>query len=130
MPRSRVSAILAGKRAISVDTALRFAAYFRMEPEAWLELQLAWDLARATPVEGIEPLDPPGFLLGPLGATRLPARGKTPTAKVRYTDARSISERGGGPMTASEGGTEVADTASHREVQYPNGTRALVSRRR
>ena len=74
MPRSRVSEILAGKRAISADTALRLAAFFRMEPEAWMALQSDWDLHQATPDERIEPLDPPGFLLGPLGATRIPRR--------------------------------------------------------
>ncbi len=36
VPALRISAIVRGKRAISADTTLRFGAYFKMEPQFWL----------------------------------------------------------------------------------------------
>jgi addiction module HigA family antidote len=42
--RRRVNEIVRGRRGMSPDTALRLAAYFRTEPEFWMQLQLAWDL--------------------------------------------------------------------------------------
>jgi addiction module HigA family antidote len=46
--RRRVNELVRGKRGITADTAVRLAAYFRNEPEFWLQLQLAWDVHRAT----------------------------------------------------------------------------------
>lgn len=47
VPVNRVTAILAGKRAISAETALRLGRFFRMSPEFWMNLQVAFDMARA-----------------------------------------------------------------------------------
>lgn len=44
VPPIRISEIIRGKRAISADTALRFARYFRTTPEFWLNLQAHYDL--------------------------------------------------------------------------------------
>ena len=44
VPMNRVSAIVNGKRSITVDTALRLARYFGTSPQMWLNLQLAYDL--------------------------------------------------------------------------------------
>lgn len=41
----RVSEILSGKRGISADTALRLGRYFGNDPQFWLGLQAAYDLA-------------------------------------------------------------------------------------
>lgn len=41
---NRISAIVNGKRAISVDTAMRLARYFGTSPQYWLNLQTAYDL--------------------------------------------------------------------------------------
>lgn len=51
VPPNRVSQILAGKRSVSADTALRLGKYFGVSPEIWLELQAGYDLrvARRTP---------------------------------------------------------------------------------
>jgi len=48
VPPNRISQIIAGKRAISADTALRLGRYFRMEADFWMNLQkiYALDLAR------------------------------------------------------------------------------------
>ncbi len=42
VPMNRVSAIINGKRAITVDTAMRLARYFGTQ--YWLNLQNAYDL--------------------------------------------------------------------------------------
>ena len=44
VPPNRISQIIAGKRAISADTALRLGRYFRMEAEFWMNLQKIYDL--------------------------------------------------------------------------------------
>ena len=47
VPAPRISAIVHGRRAITADTALRLGAYFKMEPQFWLNLQSNYDLAVA-----------------------------------------------------------------------------------
>lgn len=44
VPMNRISAIANGKRAITVDTAMRLARYFGTSPQYWLNLQIAYDL--------------------------------------------------------------------------------------
>jgi addiction module HigA family antidote len=44
VPMNRISAIVSGKRAISVDAAMRLARYFGTSPQYWLNLQSAYDL--------------------------------------------------------------------------------------
>jgi addiction module HigA family antidote len=44
VPLTRVTAILAGERAITADTALRFGRFFGMSAEFWLGLQERYDL--------------------------------------------------------------------------------------
>jgi addiction module HigA family antidote len=44
---SRISAIYAGKRSISADTALRFAAFFGTTSGFWLGLQADYDTEEA-----------------------------------------------------------------------------------
>lgn len=47
VPPNRVSQIIAGKRSITSDTALRFGHWFGVEPQFWLNLQSQYDLALA-----------------------------------------------------------------------------------
>jgi addiction module HigA family antidote len=47
VPPNRVSQIIAGKRSITGDTALRFGHWFRVDPRFWLNLQSQHDLAVA-----------------------------------------------------------------------------------
>lgn len=47
VPVNRITAILTGKRAISAETALRLGRFFRMSPQFWMNLQVAFDMARA-----------------------------------------------------------------------------------
>lgn len=45
--RRRVNELIRGRRGVTPDTAVRLAAYFRTEPEFWMQLQVAWDIHQA-----------------------------------------------------------------------------------
>ncbi|PAU96003.1 HigA family addiction module antitoxin [Paracoccus salipaludis] len=47
VPANRVSQIIAGKRGITGDTALRFGHWFGTDPQFWLNLQAQWELVQA-----------------------------------------------------------------------------------
>src|SRR3546814_13803427 len=44
VPPNRVSQIIAGKRAVTGDTALRFGPWFGTDPQFWLNLQGAYEI--------------------------------------------------------------------------------------
>lgn len=52
VPANRISQIINGKRAITGDTALRLAHWFKTTPELWLNLQTAYDLKIAQDAAG------------------------------------------------------------------------------
>lgn len=54
VPPNRISQIINGKRAISGDTALRLAHWFKTSPEFWLDIQTAHDLRTAQSNSGRE----------------------------------------------------------------------------
>ena len=59
VPRTRIERLVKGQTTITVDTAMRLARFFSTTPEYWMNLQRAWDLARAREtidVSGIKPL--------------------------------------------------------------------------
>ena len=47
VPPNRISQIIAGKRSISGDTALRLGHWFGTSPQFWINLQSQFDLATA-----------------------------------------------------------------------------------
>src|SRR5580700_1598480 len=47
VPANRISQIIAGKRTITGDTALRFGHWFGVDPQFWLNLQGQYELAVA-----------------------------------------------------------------------------------
>ena len=47
MPLNRISRIIAGKRSVTGDTALRYGHWFGTGPQFWLNLQEQVDLAAA-----------------------------------------------------------------------------------
>jgi addiction module HigA family antidote len=47
VPSTRIGEIVRGKRAITPDTALRLARFFKNSPEFWLNLQQMHDLSKA-----------------------------------------------------------------------------------
>jgi antitoxin HigA-1 len=48
VPANRITGIVNGERAITADTALRLARFFRTTPEFWLNLQTRYDLTVAS----------------------------------------------------------------------------------
>jgi len=44
VPPNRLYQLLAGKRSITADTALRLGQYFGMSPDFWMNLQTAYEL--------------------------------------------------------------------------------------
>jgi addiction module HigA family antidote len=54
VPPNRISQIIHGKRAVTGDTALRLAHWFKTKPEFWLGLQAAFDIAQAKQLAGSE----------------------------------------------------------------------------
>ncbi len=44
VPGNRINAIVAGRRAITADTALRLGRYFGTSPQFWINLQARYDL--------------------------------------------------------------------------------------
>lgn len=59
VPPNRISQIIAGKRAVTGDTALRFGHWFGVEPQFWLNLQTQYDLAQAAQRSGAAVRDLP-----------------------------------------------------------------------
>lgn len=54
VPPNRVSQIIAGKRAVTGDTALRFGHWFGTDPQFWLNLQSAFEIRVAEEKAGRE----------------------------------------------------------------------------
>ena len=54
VPANRISQIIAGKRSITGDTALRLGHWFGTSPEFWLNLQSLHDLRVAERAVGAE----------------------------------------------------------------------------
>ncbi|SDE94474.1 HigA family addiction module antitoxin [Rhodospira trueperi] len=71
VPPNRIGQILAGKRAISGDTALRLGHWFGVAPQFWLNLQVQFDLAQAARDSGaaIQALPTLADTAGEIGAT-------------------------------------------------------------
>ena len=46
-PANRISQIIAGKRSVTAETALRFGHWFGVEPQFWMNLQTQFDLVTA-----------------------------------------------------------------------------------
>jgi antitoxin HigA-1 len=44
VPANRLYQLLAGKRSVTADTALRLSRYFGMSPDFWMNLQSAYEL--------------------------------------------------------------------------------------
>ncbi len=52
VPPNRISQIIAGKRSVTGDSALRFGHWFGIEPQFWLNLQNQYDLVVADKLVG------------------------------------------------------------------------------
>ncbi len=47
VPQRRIGEIVAGKRSITADTALRLARFFGTDAQSWMNMQTHYDLAIA-----------------------------------------------------------------------------------
>jgi addiction module HigA family antidote len=47
VPARRINEIVTGKRGITADTAVRFAAFFRTDAQSWMNLQAHYDTEMA-----------------------------------------------------------------------------------
>jgi len=54
VPPNRISQVIAGKRAVTGDAALRFGHWFGTEPQFWLNLQSAYEIRIAAEKAGRE----------------------------------------------------------------------------
>jgi addiction module HigA family antidote len=54
VPPNRISQIIAGKRSVTGDTALRLGHWFGTDPQFWLNLQSAWEIRIAEEKAGRE----------------------------------------------------------------------------
>ena len=52
VPANRVSQIIAGRRTVTADTALRLGHWFGTEPQFWMNLQAQYDLVTAERAAG------------------------------------------------------------------------------
>jgi addiction module HigA family antidote len=58
VPRTRIERLVKGDTALSADTAMRLAKLFGTTPEYWMNLQRAWDLARARETIDVSDIKP------------------------------------------------------------------------
>ena len=58
VPVQRINELVKGKRGVTPETAWLLSAAFGTTPEFWLNLQSAFDLARARPGRSVERLSP------------------------------------------------------------------------
>lgn len=58
VPRTRIERLIKGDTALTADTAMRLAAFFQTTPEYWMNLQRAWDLARARETVDVSDTEP------------------------------------------------------------------------
>ena len=58
VPRTRIERLVKGETALSADTAMRLSRLFGTTPEYWMNLQRAWDLARAQETIDVSDIKP------------------------------------------------------------------------
>jgi addiction module HigA family antidote len=131
VPVGCISDIVAGKRGVTPDTALRFARYFGTTPELWLRLQADYDLhvVRTTTwpkaeakVAILEPAPapegaPPTEAPAPAGdAIGEGAAAETETADV---PAPANTSEGDVPPATDDGMAEDIDVGDDEDIDIP-----------
>lgn len=56
IPLQRVNEIIRGKRGVTPESAWLFSKALKTTPEFWMNLQMAFDLAKARPSRAVEPI--------------------------------------------------------------------------
>ena len=58
VPRTRIERLVKGETALTVDTAMRLSKFFGNTAEFWMNLQRAYDLARARRTADLSDITP------------------------------------------------------------------------
>jgi len=58
VPRTRIERLVREETSVTADTAMRLAKAFGTTPEYWMNLQRAWDLARARDTVDVSDITP------------------------------------------------------------------------
>ena len=58
VPRTRIERLVKGETSLSVDTAMRLSKFFGNTAEFWMNLQRAYDLARARETVDLSDITP------------------------------------------------------------------------
>jgi addiction module HigA family antidote len=58
VPRTRIERLVKGETALTADTAMRLSKFFGNTPEFWMNLQRAWELARARETIDVSDITP------------------------------------------------------------------------
>ena len=58
VPRTRIERLVREETSVTADTAMRLARAFGTTPEYWMNLQRAWDLARARDTVDVSDISP------------------------------------------------------------------------
>jgi len=120
--QTRISQVVAGKRAITSDTAIRLGAFFGVPARWFMDIQTRYDLARtASSADGIEKLEG-RYWVRPSGAAwMVAARPAQPTTyRVDAAFRKQIADQ------AKLGPGRKRRTVA--AVEYENGMKAIVGR--
>jgi addiction module HigA family antidote len=58
VPRTRIERLIKGETSLTADTAMRLSTFFGNTPEFWLNLQRAFDLAKAREIVDVSDIVP------------------------------------------------------------------------
>jgi len=58
VPRTRIERLIKGETSLTADTAMRLSTFFGNTPEFWLNLQRAFDLAKAREIVDVSDITP------------------------------------------------------------------------
>lgn len=147
VPQNRITQIIAGKRSITGDTALRLGHWFKTSAEFWLNLQTAYDLRiaeqaageeiKSLPVMTLAPSAPPNALRVWTDGTRIFI--EIPGKTAPYITAFPFSERGlsealnlfrehkqSAPSPAQQAGARKLSSRRSIHIPEPRGRGALT----
>lgn len=124
----RVSELIAGRRAITPNTAARLALFFDVPPEWWLMHQARYDAAHLAPVEALRDVVTPyeglaDILVTPRGVRRLAPVETTPAVTMAATFSKDFVAR----LRAQVGPVDDLPRAVVETI-FADGTVALVGK--
>jgi len=107
---------------VSADVAFRLAAFFKMRPEYWLDLQAAFNIARAAKDKKLAKV-----LKGITSVDKMPKKAAGRKAKAKKSAKKSKTARGAKKTTGKRG--RPAKKAGLRKVKAVKAVKKPASRR-